>query len=154
MIWKRGVLLRLVVVASLMGMVFGGSGCGQSSDAPTVYPVTGTLKKGGEPLKNVTVTFVPVDSGQSAVGNTGDDGSFELTTANVGPGAIAGSYKVVLSMAATTDESKYTDSGEGEKPPEDPTKAGLPFPEEYTSPDTSPKSVEVKQQSNQIDIDI
>ena len=121
-----------------------GCGGGDLGDAPTLYPVKGTIKKDGKGLKGVRVSFVPVDDGTPAVGVSGEDGTYELSNPKGGMGARAGAYKVVLSI--TTSPESY--SGKG-----DPNLAKLPFPKSYGSKTTTPKSYTVKEGDNVVDIE-
>jgi hypothetical protein len=121
------------------------TGCGGGvDDAPTLYPVKGTIKKDGTGIKDVRVSFVPAEDGIPAVGVSGEDGSYELSNPKGGKGAQPGTYKVVLSV--TADESSYSGGG-------DPSKAKLPFPKSYTSKTTTPKIAEVKEGENVVDIE-
>lgn len=122
------------------------SGCGGSDlgDAPTLYPVKGTIKKDGKGLKDVRVSLVPVEDGTPAVGVSGADGTYELSNPKGGLGARSGAYKVVLSI--TTSPDSYSGSG-------DPNLVKLPFPKSYTSKTTTPKSFTVKEGDNVVDIE-
>ena len=135
-----------ISIPLMICLSIGCSGCGGGDlgDAPTLYPVKGTIKKDGQGIKDVRVSFVPAENGIPAVGVSGEDGSYELSNPKGGKGAQAGSYKVVLSV--TADESSY--SGRG-----DPNKAKIPFPKSYTSITTTPKNAVVKQGENVVDIE-
>lgn len=139
-------LLRLPLSKFLqISLCLGIFGCsGGVDDAPTLYPVKGTIKKDGKGIKDVRVSFVPADDGIPAVGVSGEDGSYELSNPKGGKGAQPGTYKVVLSV--TADESNYSGGG-------DPSKAKLPFPKSYSSKTTTPKIAEVKQGENVVDIE-
>lgn len=129
----------------LISLCLGVTGCGGGvDDAPTLYPVKGTIKKDGQGIKDIRVSFVPAEDGLPAVGVSGEDGSYELRNPKGGAGAQAGTYKVVLSV--TTSEAGYSGGG-------DPSKAKLPFPKSYSSATTTPKSAEVKQGENVVDIE-
>lgn len=125
-------------------------GCGVGG--PSTYPVTGKVSIKGQPAKDVTITFAPVDSqGQPASGVVKADGTYSLLTgAQAKPGAIPGKYKVVLTadLSKVDMSAAYSGAKGPPKPPES------PVPKEYDSPKTSPKEVDVKPQSNTIDIDI
>lgn len=144
--------LRIVIATVAVGVGLSLWGCG-GPQGPTLHPVKGTLKKGGEPLGGVIVTLMPIGGGLPASGITGDDGSFVLTVANAGSGAEAGSYKVILSSAAGADASTITNYDK--EPGTGGAEGSAPlFPDEYKSPETSPKTVEVTAGENMIDIDI
>jgi hypothetical protein len=125
-------------------------GCGPSG--PKTYAVSGKVTIKGQPATDVSITFQPVEStGQSASGRVGTDGSYSLFTGVQGkPGAMVGKYKVVLSGGGTqVDPSERYKKGGGPPKP-----AEGPVPKEYTSGATSPKEVEVKPESNTINIEI
>ncbi len=98
----------LVIVGSLVL-----AGCGGGPKKVAVFKATGTVTFQGKPLPQASVTFSPVDDGQTAVpgvtndkpvayGMTDDKGEFTLTTYTAGDGAPAGSYNVVVSKAVPT----------------------------------------------------
>ena len=84
---------RLLTVVSciafccLMSWGCGGSGL-------DLAPVSGRVTLDGEPLANVTVTFLPKD-GASASGRTNDNGEYELTTI-AEKGALLGEHTVTV----------------------------------------------------------
>jgi hypothetical protein len=136
--------VRLALVgAFLCGGLFL-SGCTGESQVK-VYPVTGKLTKGGEPLGGVIITFYPSDgTSQASSGEVDDSGNFTLTCADGRPGAVAGKHKVLLE--AKFGEEIYESSG----PPPEP-----PFPGEYSNRDTTPKEVDVAaSETNNFTIDI
>jgi hypothetical protein len=62
-----------------------------------LYPAAGTVTFNGIPVPGANVSFIPQDpDGESAVGVTGADGRFELTTGNRGSGARRGKYTVLV----------------------------------------------------------
>ena len=75
-------------------------GCGESG--PALEYVTGTVKKGGEPLASVSVTFHPVDGGVSSAGRTDSQGRFVLISQSGKEGAVAGEHKVTLQQVQET----------------------------------------------------
>jgi hypothetical protein len=69
-----------------------GAGCG---DSPV--PVRGTVTLDGTPVAGALVLFLPEGgTGRQASGQTGSDGSFQLTTSSSNDGALRGKYKVVV----------------------------------------------------------
>lgn len=141
---RRAILF--LVGLGLWGLLL--PGCGDDYS-----PVTGRVTIAGAPAKDVMVTFYPVDQSlQSASGRVNDGGTYELFGGNEGRrGVQPGQYKVVLAQMATTDASAY------QKPAGESGVPGVPdptFPQEYLTPDTTPKTVEVKSGQNQIDIEI
>lgn len=124
------------------------AGCGKGG-ADAHYKATGKLTNGGEPLKNVRVTFVPTSNkGTASSGVTNDQGEFTLTSQKGQEGVVAGSYKVVLAKEASPDAY-------GPKPKRRKKVEKLPFPKEYTDPSKSPKQIEVEQKNGQrFEIDV
>ena len=58
--------------------------------------VDGVVTLDGKPVPRAAVTFAPEGGGRPAVGVTGTDGSFELTTFTPGDGAPPGEYRVTV----------------------------------------------------------
>jgi hypothetical protein len=128
------------------------AGCGGGSgDAPSVYPVTGKVTQGGKPLENVQVNFVPSDdTGLPSSGTTNADGVYTLSRHTGDAGAKPGNYRIVLSdTAAAASQSNYSDTKGGP-----PKTAESRIPEKWQTAESSPQSVEVKAESNTIDIDL
>lgn len=143
---------RLSLVFSL-GMISMLIGCGEGG--PAMNAVTGTVTIGGQPAADVLVTLQPTDSSmEAASGRTGADGSYTLTTGVQGkPGAMTGSYKVVLQpqSSSSMDEAAYAGGGDQSAPPAGPESN---IPDEYRSAETTPKQVDVTSGANTIDIAI
>lgn len=89
-------------------------GCSTDSGFPTTYPVAGTVKYKGKPIAGATVTFYLSDGKGSAVGSSGPDGSFTLSSFRPGDGAVAGNYKVSIAKYAATQPEKTDTPPEGE----------------------------------------
>ena len=127
-------------------------GCGDGG--PAMNPVSGKVTIGGAPAADVLVTFQPTDSSmQPASGRTGTDGTYTLTSGTQGkPGAMTGSYKVLLQQQASSavDEAAYASSGGNESAP--PAGPESNIPEAYNSAETTPKQVDVTSGENTIDI--
>jgi hypothetical protein len=144
----RFVLLATVFALPLL------AGC--EAPGPKVYAVKGKLTINGAPAKDVQIHLYPTDNfGTLGSGLVGPDGAYEILSGNLGrPGVAAGKYKVVLQqMGPSGKEAAMARYGAGSAggPPPVPKAT---FPTEYSAADTSPKEVEVKPQSNTIDIDI
>ncbi len=144
--------VRYLVLLSIVAV----AGCGEDEKGqPTLHPVTGKLTRGGQPVANVQITFVPATrEGRGASGITDASGLYKMVSLNAGEGVPAGQYKVILAQsgaadASTIDRSRYT-SGQ------DPSKAEATeaFPKEYGSEETTPKTVEVKTGPNEINIEL
>src|SRR5262245_19668277 len=86
---RRCLVWPLLIAATLVA-----AGCG--GDAPELAPAGGTVMHDGAPLANANVVFIPESKGPAAVGLTGADGKFQLTTGGE-PGAALGKHKVAVS---------------------------------------------------------
>src|SRR5207253_636845 len=86
-----GILGALVLLA--------GSGCRRGVGTKT-YPVSGIVTLDDKPVGGVLVRFMPVDArGRPAIGMTRSDGTFRMSTYNTDDGAVAGTYKVLVSKS-------------------------------------------------------
>ena len=154
---KIRTLISLAIVAILVVGIFG---CSEPGSSVKTVPVEGKVLLDGSPVDGATVTFTPTWSeGRTAVGTTDSNGEFTLTTAGVGPGAMPGSYKVAVSKTTTVsaDSSSATSEEEGMKEiekmmqggsevgPAAPLESKDELPAEYSSPDTSGFTAEVKE---------
>ncbi len=140
------------------------TGCG-GGDGPTLYPVKGTLTKGGEPIAGVTVTFAP-EVGPSSAGRTNDEGKFVLLSQTGRAGAVAGKHKVLLvdsaaaatsgpidmSNAATREAMMNQRSGAIGKRGQMKTDASTKFPPEYGGATKTPFEFTVEQKDNEFDV--
>ncbi len=141
----RACVLAAVVAAS----AFGCSG----SDGPQVYPVTGSVTQGGQPVEGAVLAFFPAaadESGAAAIGGqaqTGPDGKFEVTgSANQGrealPGLPPGEYKVTVMKMETPAGAPAVD-----KPPKN------LLPPEYAMVESTPVSTTVTAEGpNTVDV--
>jgi len=85
---------RITVVVT----VFSSLGCSQGArpNRPQTHVVTGTVTLSGVPVADAMVTFLPDGGGRGAVGSTGADGRYLLTTFQRHDGAVVGTYKVTV----------------------------------------------------------
>ena len=65
------------------------TGCG----GPKLVPVQGIATRGGQPLKNLRITFYPAE-GPASTADTDEDGHFELVHTKDQKGAILGKHRV------------------------------------------------------------
>lgn len=146
---RRNVLFGLLLIAVVP--VF--AGCGDAG--PKLYSVKGKVTINGQPAKDIQINFHPTDpKALIASSQVASDGTYELrSTAENRAGAVAGTYKVVLTQMAPSgaDASKMYSGGPAGGVPGMPTAS---FPPEYLSAEKSPKQVEVKPQANVIDLEI
>lgn len=99
--------LGAILTCSLLALVTVGCDSG-----PPVGLVTGTVTMDGEPLENAQVSFVPQGGGATATATTDANGNYELYRLD-GPGAVVGTYKVVVTTvkkAQEVDTDVATDS--------------------------------------------
>lgn len=83
-------------------------------------PASGTVKLDGKPLANAGLMFIPATGGKTAgaYGMTDENGKYELTTGagqKSYKGAVAGDYKVCVSVMVGTDGKPLPP--DPEKPP-------------------------------------
>lgn len=71
---------------------------------PPVGTVTGTVTMDGEPVDNALISFVPQEGGTTATGKTDANGNYELHRLS-GPGAVVGTYKVVVTTVKEPAEA-------------------------------------------------
>ena len=71
---------------------------------PATAPVRGALTLDGQPLAGATITFVPVDGGRPARGETDVRGDFHLATfdSRMADGALLGEHRVTVTKNATS----------------------------------------------------
>jgi hypothetical protein len=87
----RGLVPCAIVAAALFAV-----GCGGDSNAPSLAPAKGKVLLGGSPLNNTSVLFIG-EKGHVAMGMTGADGVFYLTTSGKN-GAPVGKCKVGITV--------------------------------------------------------
>jgi len=145
--------IRLVVGLLCLGLLSVGGGCGDGGPAKSkLYSVKGKIT-GPKPLTDCTISFIAVGGdGKGSGGKIGADGSYTLTSADGREGAEPGKYKVVLQASPDAAMKAMMSGGGG--PAGGPPVVEAPFPDEYRDANTSPKEVEVKAESNTIDIAI
>src|SRR5262249_34857847 len=99
---ETSVLRRLLF--PLLAVVLACCGCGRS-DRKAVVPVEGQVLFENRPIQHALVVFHPVGGAESdprPTGRVGPDGSFKLTTYDVGDGAPPGEYAVTVEWWLTT----------------------------------------------------
>ena len=80
------------------------AGCGKAQRWPALTePTTAIVRLDGKPLEGALVMLGPVGKGYSSQGTTAADGKATLTTFCRGDGAVAGDYKVLVSLQETRD---------------------------------------------------
>ena len=142
--------MRKLSVLAILGLIC--AGCGDGGPAKAVlHPVSGKVTVGGKPLADCKIQFVMTGKEGAYTSPIAADGSYSLVSPDGRSGAEAGKYKVVLMMSQDL-QMKTMYSGGGGGPPK--PGQGAPYPQEYSSLETSPKEVTVEAKSNTIDIDV
>ncbi len=85
----------LLMLLALITSPLVGCGGGGASDQPELGQVSGTVTMDGQPLPNVTVSFVP-ETGAPSNGVTDEAGKYELTYKGTERGAAVGQHKVSI----------------------------------------------------------
>jgi predicted small lipoprotein YifL len=118
--------LSLLFLMLAMWNITSLSGCGSAE--PTLVPVSGKVTgPDGKPLANITVQFVPENtSGRpiGAAGVTDANGQYSLISDRGQPGAIPGSYRVVLFDNATEEDDQQLGKGRPPTPSRIPHRYG------------------------------
>lgn len=130
----------------LLGLLVAFWGCG-SAEQLAVVPVTGTVTKAGQPLKDIRVSLAAADPSLKApmqIGITDQEGKFEIQTSAGQKGAVPGRYKVVLTDggAPSMDYSKM-----GKKGPQATIDT---LPKSYQSATTTPIIVTVEEKTGAV----
>jgi hypothetical protein len=136
---KRLVLLSLVVLAL---------GCGEKRNTPPTAPVTGKVTYKGKPVIGGTVTFNPEEAlkGNPGSGDIAEDGTYSLTTYEVGDGAVLGKHTVTVQVFPGQR------GGPEAALPGMESKLPSPIPKKYADPSTSKLTFEVKEGDNVADL--
>ena len=157
-IQKRG---RGIAAACLTILFLGTSivGCGDSTGLPKRYAVKGTVTYKGAPVEKGTISFKPEDAtnGRAATGDI-ENGSYYLTTAIDGDGALPGKYKVTIS-SREADFSKAEANITGGSMRQDDVAAAYQdakklTPAKYEIAETSGLEAEVLAKSNEFNFDL
>lgn len=124
--------------AAVLGLLAAG-GCGQSTAT-----VSGRVTLDGKPVGPGAVIFIPAENGpprQSAMGQFGPDGRYELTTFEAGDGALVGEYRVLVQASGQSYGQESADA-----------QAASPIPLLYSDPQQSGLRATVQAGLNQIDL--
>lgn len=132
-------MLPPLVFASIPVVIVG---CGESG--PAKYPVTGTVKYKGEPVKMGTISFRSLDGVHTAAGAV-VNGQYELTAES---GLTPGKYMVAINYPDPSAPQPAADEAPG-----DPAIAARDFiPPKYN--DMSELTAEIKAEDNVVDFDL
>jgi hypothetical protein len=103
---KHFVSFQLIFL-TIAGLITAG-GCGNMEKFP-LAPTEGTVLCEGNPVAFVTVYFVPVEEGKSAIigkpgqGITKQDGTFRISTYQPNDGAVIGKHTIRVGTSSSTD---------------------------------------------------
>lgn len=92
-----------IFIAALLALA--SPGCDRPSEGPPTYPVQGVLKVDGKPAEGAQVILHPAGGkdfdqrGARPTGRVEADGTFRMTTYQIGDGAPAGRYVVTVYWA-------------------------------------------------------
>lgn len=167
MLIRRILSIRPVLSATIATLMVISPGCGDDSGLATRYPVSGKVTYKGQPVKKAVINFLPNDPEGRPAGGKVVDGQYELTTLNPGDGAIAGKYKVTIDDRELDPEAMRSEADAVAKkkgvtytaiPQELQAKAlknlKSSLPGKYQIASTSDLEVEVKEESNTIDLEL
>jgi hypothetical protein len=155
---KRRCVATTLGVAAMLVIL----GCGDDSGLARRYPVSGTVKYKGQLLKKGQIAFLPVGppmpEGRQAEGFI-EDGSYNLTTATGGDGALPGDYKVIV-FSSTLDTSQLVGKEGGPLHQGDATHVGAlkaatsPIPTKYAREESTPLKAKVEATTNKFNFDL
>ncbi|MBX6313451.1 MAG: hypothetical protein IRY99_11125 [Isosphaeraceae bacterium] len=121
------------------------AGCGD--DAPPIGQVSGTVTRGGKPVPNLTVNFMPTE-GRPSWGLTDANGRYTLHWDEAHEGAEVGTHKVsVAFVPGSPEEEAARARGTLRLPAEQQA-----ITEKYGNFETTPLTFEVKKGRQVIDI--
>ena len=153
MIQKKigSISLCLFLLVSLMGF----PGCKKNTTIKTDV-VTGVVTMNGSPLVGAMVSFLPVDSGNSAIGTTDATGKYTLQTllGAADAGTTPGDYIVTISKKENrpTGQQEWSESAGAM---EDIMAGHELVPAKFTSKSSTPlKATVVGGQANSFDFDV
>ncbi len=149
--------MRILGCLAVLSFLVVTAGCGAGGPpAAKLYSVSGKVTVAGKPIADCNIQFVAVGKEGYFGGKIGADGTYTLVAPDGRSGAEVGKYKVVLQQAPEAAMKAMQAGGMGPPGSGGPGGGGsnLPFPAEYSSVETSQKEVEVKAESNTINIEI
>ncbi|WP_152049567.1 hypothetical protein [Tautonia marina] len=134
-------------------------GCSDGTGLPKRYPVSGNVTYNGQPVETGTITFAPVDPDSRAASGTISGGSYYLTTAIDGDGALPGEYRVSITSRDVNYDAAMSGVQGGSPKQDDVAKAFAEakdlVPAKYSLPDTSGLTYTVESGSNRnVDFDL
>jgi len=140
------------VFSILLGAAMLSSGCGGQSAGPQTYPVTGSVKRGGQPVAGAMVQFTPTAKDPVIAGaqvTTAEDGAFDVSLIleqgkSTKRGLPAGEYAVTVTKL---------EAGPGAASLDNPPRNVLPT--KYASIESTPLEATVKAEGeNRFDFEL
>lgn len=150
------------LVAGLVGTVVILGCSSDESGLERRYPVSGKVTYQGKPVTKATVVFEPsnppLPKGRVANGFV-EDGTYSMTTASEGDGALPGEYKVVIFASDLDVTGLAKQQGgllhQGDAEHQKAAKAAKSLiPQKYSKSDTSGLTAKVDPKSNKIDFNL
>lgn len=133
---------RILAPVALMMLLIG---C--SDEGKKIVEVHGTVTRGGEPVPNVTLNFVPTN-GRPSWGASDEKGEFTLSYDPERDGAEVGTHKVYVEFRVNSPEEEHLRSiGRWKIPPDE-----KEILEKYGDPDNPAITVEVTDSGEPIEI--
>jgi hypothetical protein len=142
-------LLRYRDWLPLVVVVVAFAGCGDSG--PRVVEISGRVSRGGKPVKDLTVHFMP-QQGRPSWGLTDADGRYTLHYSREKDGAVVGKHKVYVTYdPPTNDPGAYYGRMEGRFEAPDDIKAIL---QEYGDVESTPLEFEIEEKREDLDLQL
>ena len=121
-----------------------------SREVPRTYPVSGTVTLDGKPLAGVGVMLQPKLGGSFGYGESNADGTFTISTFEIGDGAIPGEHGVIIKDSASAVFPGGFDDTIAAAESED--RPNIPI--RYRKVDTSGFSVEVNSRLEPLELNL
>ena len=109
---NRRKIVRLSILGALAFAPLTAVGCGDP-DAPEIARVTGTATRGGKPVPNLIVNFMPTE-GRPSWGLTDEQGDYELEYNADYKGAKTGHHKVYVTFRPTSIGASVSGEADGQ----------------------------------------
>jgi hypothetical protein len=138
--------------AALLVLTVALAGCSGSSALPQTAEVSGTVKFKGKPLPGGNVTFVSDKGGVTGAAVIGEDGTYKVTTAPVGPVHITVDNRALESNQRAPKTPMLKRPGAEE--PTTPKGKYVAIPEKYYAPDKTPLTYTVTPGTQTKDIEL
>jgi hypothetical protein len=120
-------------------------GCG--SDVPEIVPVSGTVTRGGKPVANIFLNFVPA-TGRPSWGVSDAEGKFSLHYDRDYEGAVTGKHKVFVQYKPANMQAELDmQAGKLKRPPE-----LEEILKKYGTPEDSTKEVEITKKVTDLEL--